>query len=68
MIDIIIKDVPDHLSNSKAVDDLIFLSESKCYSMFLHRSIHYSIFYDTNQLISNSFYKDNHLFCVFISW
>ena len=27
---------PDHLSDLKAVDDSIFLSESKCYSIFLH--------------------------------
>ena len=26
----------DHLSDLKAVDDSIFLSESKCYSIFLH--------------------------------
>ena len=27
---------PDHLSDLKAVGDSIFLSESKCYSIFLH--------------------------------
>ena len=27
---------PDHLSDLKGLDDSIFLSESKCYSIFLH--------------------------------
>ena len=30
------KNGPDHLSDLKAVDGLYFLSESKCYSIFLH--------------------------------
>ena len=33
---IIITGVPDHLSDLKGLDDSIFLSESKCYSTFLH--------------------------------
>ena len=59
---IIIKDVPDQLSDLKAVNDSIFLSESKCYSIFLHHSIHHLILYNTNPLISNNIYKDNHHF------
>ena len=58
---IIIKDVPNHLSDLKAIDDSIFLSECKCYSIFLHHSIHHLILYNTNSLISNNIYKDNHL-------
>ena len=56
---------PDHLSDLKGLDDSIFLSESKCYKIFLHHSIHHLILYNTNQLISNNIFKDNHLFvCV----
>ena len=65
------KNGPDHLSDLKAVDGLYFLSESKCYSIFLHlggeaaRACHpfslCSILYNTNQLISNNIYKDNRL-------
>ena len=73
--------MPDHLSVLKPVDDLIFLSESKCYSIFLHpggeaaRALQpfqlvlcnlCSIRYNTNQLISNNIYKDNRFFvCVY---
>ena len=58
---------PDHLSDLKAVDDSIFLSESKCYSIFLHHSIHHSVRCNTNQLILYKIYKDNHLFmCVYL--
>ena len=61
---------PDHLSDLKAVDDSIFLSESKCYSIFLHLGglCHplYSVRCNTNQLILYKVYKDNHLFvCVY---
>ena len=69
---IIIKDVPDHLSDIKSVAASIFLSEFKYYSIFLHptgeaaRTYHMfhlcSILYNTNQLISNIIYKDNHHF------
>ena len=58
--------VPDHLSDLKAVDDSIFLSESKCYSIFLHPELAChplcSVRCNTNQLISNNIYKDNHHF------
>ena len=33
---VIIINEPDHLSDLKDLDDSIFLSESKCYSIFLH--------------------------------
>ena len=64
---VIIKDVPDHSSDLKNLDDSIFLSVSKCYSIFLHpggacHPFHLcSILYNTNQIISNKIYKDNHL-------
>ena len=39
-----------------------FLSESKWYSIFLHLFYNFQlILYNTNQLISNKIYKDNHL-------
>ena len=54
-----------HLSDLEGLDDSIFLPESKCYSIFLHSELAChplcSILYNTNQLISNNFYKDNHL-------
>ena len=52
---------PDHLSDLKAVDDLDFLSESKCYSIFLHPLMYHFqlVRCNTNQLISNNIYKDN---------
>ena len=54
------KDVPHHLSDLKDPDDSIFLSESKCYSIFLHLFYKFQlILYNTNQLISNNIYKDN---------
>ena len=61
---------PDHLSDLKAVDDSIFLSESKCYSIFLHPELAChplcSVRCNTNQLILYKVYKDNHLFvCVY---
>ena len=61
---------PDHLSDLKAVDDSIFLSESKCYSIFLHLGglCHplCSVRCNTNQLILYKVYKDNDLFvCVY---
>ena len=57
---------PDHLSDLKAVDDSIFLSESKCYSIFLHPELAChplcSVRCNTSQLILYKIYKDNHLF------
>ena len=57
---------PDHLSDLKGLDDSIFLSESKCYNIFLHLGglCHplCSVRCNTNQLISNNIYKDNHHF------
>ena len=54
---------PDHLSDLKGLDDSIFLSESKCYNIFLHLGglCHplCSVRCNTNQLISNNIYKDN---------
>ena len=62
---------PDHLSDLKDLDDSIFLSESKCYSIFLHLGglCHplCSVRCNTNQLILYKVYKDNHLFvCVYL--
>ena len=51
---------PDHLSDLKDFDHSIFISESNCFSLFLHPGGTYppfhlfSILYNTNQLISNN--------------
>ena len=59
--------MPDHSSDSKAVDGLDFLSEFKRYSIFLYLFYNFQLFpYNTNQLISINIYKDNRLFvCVY---
>ena len=65
---------PDHLSDLKAVDDSIFLSESKCYSIFLHpegeaaRTCHplCSVRCNTNQLIYTKYTRTITFLCVFI--
>ena len=57
---IIIKEVPDHLSDLGDLDDSIFLSESKCYSIFLHLFHYFHLnLYNTNHIISTNKYKDN---------
>ena len=60
--------MPDHLSELKAVVGLDFLSESKCYSIFLHLFYNFQLFpYNTNQFISNNIYMDNRLSgCVYL--
>ena len=60
----------DHLSDLKGLDDSIFLSESKCYSIFLHPELVChplcSVRRNTSQLILYKVCKGNHLFvCVY---
>ena len=58
--------MPDHLSDLKAVDGSDFLSDTKCYSIFLHPFYLLLIIYNSDQLISNKIYKNNGLpGCVF---
>ena len=54
--------MPDHLSVLKAVGDLDFLLNTKYLRKYLHHSITHSILYNTNQLVSNNIYRDNHHF------
>ena len=60
--------MPNHLPDLGDLDDSIFLSESKCYSMFFHLFYNFQfILYNTNQLTSNNVYKDNRLSgCIFL--
>ena len=64
---ITIKDVLDHLSVLKDLDELTFLSNTKHSNIFFPLFYNFQlILYNTNQLIPNKIYKGNRLFvCVY---